>query len=135
MRQRAVPGEPGAGDRLAEVVRGELLDGGSERSTSSSGSVSRGSTRVTVGSPTVSVPVLSNTTARTRPASSMAAPRLMMMPRRAARPIPAITATGVARISGQGVATTSTDSTWFTSPVTAQAAAHITRVSGVNHTA
>ena len=58
-----------------------------------------------------------------------------MIPRRAARLIPPTTATGVARISGQGVATTSTASTRTGSPVVRYAPAHTSSVNGVNQTA
>ena len=46
-----------------------------------------------------------------------------------------MTATGVARISGQGVATTSTASTLVAWPSTSQATRHMTSVAGVNQTA
>jgi hypothetical protein len=58
-----------------------------------------------------------------------------MTPRSAARLMPAMTATGVARIRGQGVATTSTASTLVGLPVTRYATPHIRSVTGVNHTA
>ena len=65
---------------------------------------------VTLGLPSVSVPVLSKTAISTSPSCSMAAPLLAIMPLRAARSMPDIMAIGVARISGQGVATTMTAS-------------------------
>ena len=58
-----------------------------------------------------------------------------MIPTSAARLIPAITATGTARMSGQGVATTSTASTLVALPVRSHATPHIASVKGVNHTA
>ena len=60
------------------------------------------------GLPWVSVPVLSMTSARTAASASIALPPLIRMPSLAARDRPATMATGTARISGQGVATTST---------------------------
>ena len=58
--------------------------------------------------PSVSVPVLSMTSARTRASVSIARPPLIKMPSLAARESPATIATGTAKMSGQGVATTST---------------------------
>ena len=65
-------------------------------------------TSMTAGSPRVSVPVLSNTTACTFASSSSAMAVLKRMPRRAPRPVPTITAIGVAspRASGHGMTTT-----------------------------
>jgi hypothetical protein len=60
---------------------------------------------------------------------------LTTIPRRAARLIPPMIATGVARISGHGVATTSTARKRAESPERSQAAAARARVKGVNHTA
>ena len=72
------------------------------RSASSGGTPSRDTTRATTGDPVVRVPVLSKTTARARPICSIAAPLLTTTPRPAARLMPESTATGVARIRGQG---------------------------------
>jgi hypothetical protein len=63
---------------------------------------------------------------------SMAEPLLTMMPHRAARLIPEMMATGVARSSGQGVATTSTATTASGRRVIAYASAHRASVTGVN---
>ena len=63
----------------------------------------------TSGVPVVSVPVLSNSRTRPRASASSAPPPLTMMPRFAAREIPATIAIGAASSSGHGVATTSTD--------------------------
>ncbi len=71
--------------------------------------------------PAVRVPVLSMTSARTRASVSIALPPLIKMPALAARDSPATIATGTARISGQGVATTSTATARTASPVSAQA--------------
>ena len=66
--------------------------------------------------PTVSVPVLSNMTVCVRASASSGPPPLIRMPWRAARETPAMKATGAARISGQGVAATSTASPRSGSP-------------------
>ena len=58
--------------------------------------------------PSVSVPVLSNTTVSTRPALSSAAALRTRIPVSAARPVPTITAVGVARPIAHGQAMTST---------------------------
>mmetsp|Transcript_12737 Transcript_12737/g.44242 ORF Transcript_12737/g.44242 Transcript_12737/m.44242 type:complete len:356 (+) Transcript_12737:314-1381(+) len=63
---------------------------------------------VTLGRPSVRVPVLSNTTLRTLPARSSASPPLMRMPCDAPTPVPTITAVGVARPRAHGHAVTST---------------------------
>ena len=89
----------------------------------------------TAGRPAVSVPVLSNTTALTPASASSAPPCRTMICRRAARLIPPMMATGVARMSGHGVATTRTASTRSGSPETSQATPQTTSVAGVNHTA
>ena len=70
----------------------------------------------TSGRPIVRVPVLSKTAVRTPPSCSSAVPWRNTMPRRAAWLIPPMMATGVARMRGQGVATTSTASTRTGSP-------------------
>jgi hypothetical protein len=74
------------------------------------------------GSPCVNVPVLSITSARTRANVSIARPPLIRMPCLAARDRPATSATGTARMSGQGVATTSTATARIGSPVRNHAA-------------
>mmetsp|Transcript_13577 Transcript_13577/g.47311 ORF Transcript_13577/g.47311 Transcript_13577/m.47311 type:complete len:381 (-) Transcript_13577:1416-2558(-) len=56
--------------------------------------------------PSVSVPVLSNTMAVVRCTASSTAPPLMRMPARAPRPVPTMTAVGVARPSAHGQAMT-----------------------------
>ena len=83
----------------------------------------------------VSVPVLSNTTVSTRESNSSALPLRTTICRRAARLMPPITATGVARMSGQGVATTSTASTRVASPEIHHAMMQTMIVTGVNQMA
>ncbi len=83
----------------------------------------------------VSVPVLSNTATVVEPSCSSAPPCLTMICRRAARLMPPMIAMGVARMSGHGVATTSTASARRGSPDDAHATAHTASVIGVNHTA
>ena len=90
------------------------------------------STSATSGIPEVRVPVLSNSSTDPRASVSSAPPPFTMMPRRAAREIPATMAIGTARISGQGVATTSTARARTGSPVRAHAAAAMTSVTGTN---
>ena len=63
---------------------------------------------ISVGLPTVSVPVLSNATVRSWRVVSNASTSLTKMPARAATPVPAITAAGVASPSAHGHAITST---------------------------
>ncbi|OQB02698.1 MAG: hypothetical protein BWY25_00411 [Chloroflexi bacterium ADurb.Bin222] len=65
-------------------------------------------TSVTAGWPLVSVPVLSNTITEMWPARSRASPFLSRTPNSAPRPVPTITAVGVARPMAQGQAMTST---------------------------
>ena len=86
----------------------------------SSSAPSRGTSRsssdtsaVSTGRPSVKVPVLSNATVSTRRAISSALASFTRMPRVAAMPVPAITATGVARPSAQGQAITSTATAWI----------------------
>ncbi len=62
----------------------------------------------TSGRPSVSVPVLSNTTTVSRLAFSSAAALLNRMPFAAPRPVPTMTAIGVARPSASGHAMTNT---------------------------
>lgn len=75
------------------------------------GLIRAGAPSATTGVPVVSAPGLSNTTALAWPMRSRAVPCLTMIPRRAARLMPAMTAMGLARIRGQRVATTSTATT------------------------
>ena len=69
----------------------------------------------------MSVPVLSKSTVRALPSRSMTLPPLTITPAFAAREIPETNATGAARISGQGVATTNTARARTGSPEMAQA--------------
>ncbi|MDT7599112.1 MAG: hypothetical protein QOK26_1189 [Pseudonocardiales bacterium] len=62
---------------------------------------------MTTGRPRVSVPVLSNTIASTRPAASRCAPPLIRMPRRAPLPMAALIAVGVDSPTAHGQATSS----------------------------
>ena len=70
---------------------------------------SAGQISVTFGSPAVIVPVLSNATIFTFPASSSAAAFLKRIPFFAARPFPTMIATGVASPSAHGQLITSTE--------------------------
>ena len=83
----------------------------------------------------VRVPVLSSSTVRAPPRASITGAPLTMMPRRAARETPETSATGAARIRGQGVATTSTARARTGSPLAAQAIAASTSVTGRKSTA
>ena len=74
------------------------------------------------GRPTVRVPVLSKSRISASASRSSAPPPLTTTPRRAVRDSPATIATGAARISGHGVATTSTATARPSSPDTAHAA-------------
>ena len=67
-----------------------------------------GSNCTSCGCPAVRVPVLSKATTSSRCASSSACASLMRMPCRAATPVPAMIAAGVARPSAQGQAITIT---------------------------
>ncbi len=78
-----------------------------ERSLSSA--TPNGTISVTSGFPRVSVPVLSKTTVVSFSDISSASPFLMRSPSSAPRPIPTVTAVGVARPSAQGQATTRTE--------------------------
>ena len=71
---------------------------------------------VSVGRPTVNVPVLSNATTLIRWAISSATASLIKIPCRAAAPVPTIIAVGVARPSAHGHAITRT-ATAFSSPI------------------
>ena len=78
------------------------------RSTSSRVAPPSGITSVTVGRPSVSVPVLSTISVCRRPACSSAAALRIRMPACAPRPVPTMIAVGVASPSAQGHAITST---------------------------
>src|SRR5215469_12214160 len=91
-------------------------------------------TAVTAGWPLVSVPVLSISRVVHRASRSSTAPPLTTTPRRAATDRPDTQATGAARISGHGVATTST-ATARSGPATTQAAAAAAKLTTRNHTA
>ena len=83
----------------------------------------------------VSVPVLSNTATRASLSCSSAPPVRTMICRLAARLMPPMIAIGVARMRGQGVATTRTASARVGSPDAIHAMAQRARVAGVNQTA
>ena len=106
-----------------------------ERNTEARSNPGAASTACSFGLPTVIVPVLSKTAAFTSLNRSSAPPFRMMMNRFAARLIPPMMATGVARISGHGVATTRIERTRIQSRVTTLAMAHKATVIGVNQTA
>ncbi len=72
---------------------------------------------------------------RASPSCSSAPPPFSTIPADAARDRPETKAIGAARISGQGVATTSTASARTGSPLSAQAAPAIASVSGRNSAA
>ena len=98
-------------------VRGYLVEGGGQSEQLVARSMSSNtSTSATCGMPAVSVPVLSNSSTFPCASVSSAPPPFTMIPRRAAREMPATTAIGTARINGQGVATTSTLSARTGSP-------------------
>mmetsp|Transcript_14376 Transcript_14376/g.48596 ORF Transcript_14376/g.48596 Transcript_14376/m.48596 type:complete len:379 (+) Transcript_14376:678-1814(+) len=80
----------------------------SSTEATSSAACGTGTTSVSVASPVVSVPVLSNTTTLTRWAVSKAGPPLMSTPCEAPTLVPTITASGVARPSAHGQEMTST---------------------------
>jgi hypothetical protein len=89
------------------VLAAGLQRGGlAQQALSSSPSAASAATRR--GRPSVSVPVLSKATTSMRCASSSASASLIRMPWRAATPVPAMMAVGVARPSAQGQAMTST---------------------------
>ena len=67
---------------------------------------------LTTGRPSVMVPVLSKTTVVTLAPISSAVPLRMKMPRRAAAPVPAMIAVGVARPSAHGQAISTTAMAW-----------------------
>ena len=89
---------------------------------------------VTSGCPTVSVPVLSRTSVVQLARRSSTPPLLTTTPRRAAADSPETRATGAARMSGHGVATTRT-ATARAGPPSAHATPATARVSGRNHMA
>ena len=108
---------------LGDDVLGGLVERGGEPQHLVAASSPRRCAPTTMRAwPTVSVPVLSITSERTCASVSIALPPLIRMPRLAARDSPATSATGTARISGQGVATTSTATARTGSPVSPQAA-------------
>ena len=76
--------------------------------TSATDRPAAGVTLTTEGRPSVSVPVLSSTTAVTRWAVSSASPPRMMIPASAPRPVPTMMAVGVARPMAHGQAMTRT---------------------------
>ncbi len=82
----------------------------------------------------MSVPVLSSMTVVQRPSRSSTAPPFTTTPRLAATDNPDTSATGAARISGQGVATTRT-ATALPGPAAAQAAPAPTRLTSRNQSA
>ena len=81
------------------------------------------------------MPVLSNSSTVACATVSRAPPPLTMMPRLAAREMPATIAIGTAMISGHGVATTRTASARIASPVAAHATPATSSVIGMNHIA
>ena len=93
-----------------------------QRRTSSAVSVGRGDDVGDAGRPAVIVPVLSNSRISPAASCSSAAPPFTTTPRRAARDRPDTIATGAARMSGHGVATTSTATARTRSPEIAHAA-------------
>ena len=101
---------------------------------SSSGRPPAGTTAVTVGWPLVSVPVLSSSTVVHWARRSRTPPFFTTIPRRAAADRPETRATGAARISGQGVATTRT-ATARVAPPSPHATPATARLSGRNHMA
>ena len=83
----------------------------------------------------VSVPVLSSSTVRTRPSCSITPAPFTTMPERAARETPDTSAIGAARMSGQGVATTSTARARTASPLNAHAPPASSTVTGSRNAA
>ncbi len=92
-----------SGCSLARSTRAGEVDDGRARRTRAPATTS-----VTVGRPSVSVPVLSKTTVSTRCAISSASPPRMRMPTSAPRPVPTMTAVGVASPIAHGQAMTTT---------------------------
>ena len=92
--------------------------------TSSAVAGGAGATSVSVITPSVIVPVLSSSAMSTSFARSKTSAPLNRTPSSAARPVPAMTATGVARPSAHGQAISSTATAWSTaSPGVAPASA------------
>ena len=98
----------GADDRARQHMRRRLLQGRGHPQDLVRGPAGAASTSARCGRPAVSVPVLSNRTTRARARVSSAPPPFTMIPRRAARQMPATIAIGAASSSGHGVATTRT---------------------------
>ncbi len=104
------------------------LHGGGERRALHRGDHCRPvSNAVTDGCPMVSVPVLSNATTFTRCAVSSASASLISTPWRAATPVPAMIAVGVASPSAHGQAITSTATAFRMRRLAAGAAAAASR--------
>ena len=102
----------------------------------SSGDEPSGVTMVaTLGWPAVSVPVLSNSSVRHLAIRSSVPPPFTITPRFAARDRPATNATGAARMSGQGVATTRTATARARPPDSTAARVAATRATIRNHSA
>ena len=93
-------------------------------------SIAASAISTSVGLPSVSVPVLSNATMRARCAISSAPASFTRMPWRAATPVPAMIAAGVASPSAQGHAITSTATAFSVacaqSPLAKPHAIHVT---------
>ena len=115
---------------------GEACSTDAARPSSSSGRRRRPRPlRPATGRPTVTVPVLSNTSTSAWASCSSTPPPLTIAPRCAARDSPEVMATGTARMRGQGVATTSTATARSKLPDTSHPAAAMTRATGTNHSA
>ena len=97
--------------------------------TSPSGTTPVMRMETTPACPLVRVPVLSRTAVRILASDSSAPPLLTSTPREAARDRPEMIATGTARMSGQGVATTRTASALVPSPLAHHAPPAIASVS------
>ena len=122
-------------EHAGEQMAGSLFDRGGVANTVARSKPASKATRSSIGVPTVSVPVLSKTAVFTSLSASSAPPCRMITKRRAARLIPPMIATGVARISGHGVATTRMASARIQSCVSQTAMPQIAIVIGVNQTA
>ena len=128
--QRQPSGDRRRYDGRSDDMMGCLLQDAASRKISSAlcfGAVSIATSRAP---PTVNVPVLSNMTVCARARASRGPPPLIRIPSRAAWETPAINATGAARISGHGVAATSTASPRIGSPESSHAAPAMRSVSG-----
>ena len=119
----------------AATTWGETWSSDAAARRTSSASRPKGTTSVTVGRPTVRVPVLSNSSTRPWARRSKATPPLMITPRELARESPAVMAIGAARISGHGVATTRTATARTASPDRDQARPAATRLTTTKATA